>query len=81
MRSVRKSTANAADSKRDVPPSTARLHAGTAHSAIFNGANSSSIATDAENVIQIFNFGAERMLGYAAAEVMNTVTPGDGRTQ
>ncbi|MHB1312462.1 MAG: hypothetical protein ACYC3L_10655 [Gemmatimonadaceae bacterium] len=45
------------------------------------GTASSSIATDARNVIQIFDFGAERMLGYAAAEVMNTVTPGDGSTQ
>jgi PAS domain S-box-containing protein len=28
-------------------------------------------------VIQIFNVGAERMLGYAASEVMNTITPAD----
>jgi PAS domain-containing protein len=28
-------------------------------------------------VIQIFNVGAERMLGYAAAEVMNQITPAD----
>src|SRR4029077_11353198 len=40
-------------------------------SAIFTSANFSSIATDARGVIQIFNVGAERMLGYAAAEVMN----------
>src|SRR5438094_453024 len=46
-------------------------------SAIFNSANFSSIATDAKGVIQIFNVGAERMLGYAAAEVMNTITPAD----
>ena len=45
--------------------------------AIFNNANFSSIATDAKGVIQIFNVGAERMLGYAAAEVMNTITPAD----
>jgi len=37
----------------------------------------SSIATDANGVIQIFNVGAERMLGYAAAEVMNKITPAD----
>ncbi|MDP3544490.1 MAG: PAS domain S-box protein, partial [Elusimicrobiota bacterium] len=37
----------------------------------------SSIATDAKGVIQIFNFGAERMLGYAAADVMNKITPAD----
>jgi PAS domain S-box-containing protein len=45
--------------------------------AIFNSANFSSIATDAKGVIQIFNVGAERMLGYAAAEVMNQITPAD----
>jgi len=46
-------------------------------SAIFNSANFSSIATDAKGVIQIFNVGAEQMLGYTAAEVMNTRTPAD----
>ncbi|MBC7481303.1 MAG: PAS domain S-box protein [Rhizobacter sp.] len=46
-------------------------------SAIFNSANFSSIATDAKGVIQIFNVGAERMLGFAAAEVMNKITPAD----
>jgi PAS domain S-box-containing protein len=50
---------------------------GALQSAIFNSANFSSIATDAKGVIQIFNVGAERMLGYTAAEVMNTITPAD----
>ena len=45
--------------------------------AIFNSANFSSIATDAKGVIQIFNVGAERMLGYTAADVMNKITPAD----
>jgi len=49
----------------------ALVKAGALQSAIFNSANFSSIATDAKGVIQIFNVGAERMLGYAAAEVMN----------
>lgn len=53
------------------------MQAGALQSAIFNSANFSSIATDAKGVIQIFNVGAERMLGYAAAEVINTVTPAD----
>src|SRR5213075_2965747 len=44
---------------------------------IFNSANFSSIATDEKGVIQIFNVGAERMLGYTAAEVMNKITPAD----
>src|SRR3954465_6205769 len=51
--------------------------AGALQSAIFNSANFSSIATDAKGVIQIFNVGAERMLGYSAAEVMNRITPAD----
>jgi len=51
------------------------LKAGVLQSAIFNSANFSSIATDAKGVIQIFNVGAERMLGYAAAEVVNKLTP------
>jgi signal transduction histidine kinase/ActR/RegA family two-component response regulator len=53
------------------------LKAGALQSAIFNSANFSSIATDAKGVIQIFNVGAERMLGYTAAEVMNKITPAD----
>ncbi len=55
----------------------ALLKAGALQSAIFNSANFSSIATDAKGVIQIFNVGAERMLGYAAADVMNKVTPAE----
>ncbi len=51
--------------------------AGALQSAIFNSANFSSIATDARGVIQIFNVGAERMLGYTALEVMNKITPAD----
>ena len=43
--------------------------------AILSSANFSSIATDAKGVIQIFNVGAERMLGYAAADVLNKITP------
>jgi PAS domain S-box-containing protein len=53
------------------------LKTGALQSAIFNSANFSSIATDAKGVIQIFNVGAERMLGYAAADVVNKITPAD----
>jgi diguanylate cyclase (GGDEF)-like protein/PAS domain S-box-containing protein len=55
----------------------ALLETGALQSAIFNSANFSSIATDAKGVIQIFNVGAERMLGYAAADVVNKITPAD----
>ncbi len=53
------------------------IKAGALQNAIFNSANFSSIATDAKGVIQIFNVGAERMLGYLADEVMNTITPAE----
>jgi len=53
------------------------LSAEALQSAIFNSANFSSIATDAKGVIQIFNVGAERMLGYEAEEVVNKITPAD----
>ncbi len=55
----------------------ALLKAGALQRAIFNSANFSCIATDAKGVIQIFNVGAEHMLGYAAADVMNQITPAD----
>ncbi len=48
---------------------------GVLQDAIFNSATFSSIATDARGVIQIFNVGAERMLGYAAADVVDKLTP------
>lgn len=51
--------------------------AGTLQRAIFNSTNFSSIATDKKGVIQIFNVGAEKMLGYAATDVMNKITPAD----
>jgi PAS domain S-box-containing protein len=55
----------------------AQRKAGALQSAIFNSVNFSSIATDAKGVIQIFNVGAERMLGYTAAEVINKITPAE----
>ena len=62
---------------REVRHAEALLTTGALQSAIFNSANFSSIATDAKGVIQIFNVGAERMLGYVADEVMNRITPAD----
>jgi signal transduction histidine kinase/ActR/RegA family two-component response regulator len=55
----------------------ALLKTGALQDAIFNSANFSSIATDEAGVIQLFNVGAERMLGYAAADVVDRVTPAD----
>ncbi len=45
--------------------------------AIFTSARFSIIATDEKGVIQLFNVGAERMLGYRAAEVVNRISPSD----
>src|SRR6187549_3136564 len=61
----------------EVRSKEASREAGALQTAIFNSVNFSSIATDANGVIQIFNVGAERMLGYTAAEVMNQITPAD----
>ncbi|MDP9000976.1 MAG: PAS domain S-box protein [Myxococcota bacterium] len=61
----------------DTPDAKALLKTDALQSAIFNSANFSSIATDSNGVIQIFNVGAERMLGYTAADVVNKVTPAD----
>ncbi len=55
----------------------ALLKTGALQNAILNSANFSSIATDEKGVIQLFNVGAERMLGFAAADVMNKITPAD----
>jgi PAS domain-containing protein len=61
----------------DVQRKEALLKAGALQSAIFNSANFSSIATDEKGVIQLFNVGAERMLGYTAADVVDKITPAD----
>jgi signal transduction histidine kinase len=53
------------------------LKTGALQNAILNSANFACIATDAKGVIQIFNVGAERMLGYTAAEVVNRITPAE----
>ena len=66
-----------ADASPEVRDAEALLRTGALQRAIVNSANFSSIATDARGVIQIFNVGAERMLGYAAADVVNRITPAD----
>jgi PAS domain S-box-containing protein len=69
--------AGTADVITEVRREEALLKTGALQNAIFNSANFSSIATDEKGVIQIFNVGAERMLGYAAADVVNKITPAD----
>ena len=55
----------------------ALLKTGALQSAILRSANFSSIATDERGVIQVFNVGAQHMLGYATVDVVNRVTPAD----
>ncbi|MFA5171406.1 MAG: ATP-binding protein [Sulfuriferula sp.] len=55
----------------------ALLKTGALQNAILNSANFSIIATDEKGIIQLFNIGAERMLGYMAAEVVNKINPSD----
>ena len=69
--------AAAAEAVTEVRREEALLKTGALQNAILNSANFSSIATDEKGVIQLFNVGAERMLGYAAAEVVNKITPAD----
>ncbi|MFZ4778296.1 MAG: PAS domain S-box protein, partial [Terrimicrobiaceae bacterium] len=61
----------------EVQRNKALLKTGALQNAILNSANFSSIATDEKGVIQLFNVGAERMLGYAAADVLNRITPAE----
>ena len=61
----------------DVRREAALLKTGALQNAILNSANFSSIATDEKGVIQLFNVGAERMLGYTALEVVDKITPAD----
>ena len=72
LAALKRGTAEAADVDAE-----ALLKAGALQNAIFNSANFSCIATDTRGVIQIFNVGAERMLGYASADVLNNITPAD----
>lgn len=66
-----------AEARATVRRAETLLKTGALQSAIFSSANFSIIATDEHGIIQIFNVGAERMLGYAAADVMNKITPAD----
>jgi PAS domain S-box-containing protein len=69
--------AGKAEAITEVRREAALLKTGALQNAIFNSANFSSIATDEKGVIQLFNVGAERMLGYAAADVLDKITPAD----
>src|SRR4051794_503807 len=61
----------------DAASMQAVLKTGALQNAILTSANFSIIATDEQGIIQLFNVGAERMLGYAAGEVVNRISPSD----
>lgn len=65
------------DSISELGRQQALLKTGALQTAILNSRNFSLIATDEKGIIQLFNVGAERMLGYAAAEVVNKLNPSD----
>lgn len=74
---ILKSTVETVDYVIDAERQEALLKEGVLQNAIFNSANFSMIATDEKGVIQLFNIGAERMLGYTSADVLNKITPAD----
>ncbi len=55
----------------------ALLKAGALQNAILASASFLTLITDERGVILIFNVGAERMLGYAAGDVLNRLTSAD----
>jgi signal transduction histidine kinase/ActR/RegA family two-component response regulator len=65
------------DGITEVRRQAALLKTGALQNAILTSANFSIIATDEKGIIQLFNVGAERMLGYQAAEVVNRINPSD----
>ena len=58
-------------------PDNTRVKIEALQNAIYRNVNFSHIATDEKGIIQIFNAGAERMLGYKASEVVGKITPAD----
>ena len=69
--------AGKADGTTEARRQKALLKTGALQNAILTSANFSIIATDEKGIIQLFNVGAERMLGYAAAEVVNRISPSE----
>jgi signal transduction histidine kinase/CheY-like chemotaxis protein len=69
--------AGKADRIVEVRRQAALLKTGALQNAILTSANFSIIATDEKGIIQLFNVGAERSLGYLAAEVVNKISPSD----
>ncbi|MCC7200093.1 MAG: response regulator [Gammaproteobacteria bacterium] len=61
----------------DLQRKSSLLKTAALQNSILGSATFSIIATDEKGIIQLFNLGAERMLGYTAAEVVNRISPSD----
>ncbi len=59
----------------ETPRQAGSLEGNVLQNTILNSANCAIIATDAKGIIQVFNAGAERLLGYAAVDVINKYAP------
>jgi PAS domain S-box-containing protein len=66
-----------ADSAATVSSEIERVKTKALQTAILSSATFSIIATDRQGIIQLFNVGAERMLGYRAVDVVNKIKPSD----
>ena len=64
-----------ADDAAAVSSENALLRAMALQTAILSSATFAIIATDSQGIIQLFNVGAERMLGYRAIDVVNKINP------
>jgi PAS domain S-box-containing protein len=77
MTQLRTEDAGKTDGLNELLRQETLLKTGALQNAILTSANFSIIATDEKGIIQLFNVGAERMLGYLAAEVVNKINPSD----
>jgi len=66
-----------ADGAATVSSENERVKTTALQAAILSSATFSIIATDRQGIIQLFNVGAERMLGYRAVDVVNKIKPSD----
>jgi PAS domain S-box-containing protein len=64
-----------ADDAATVSREDALLKTSALQAAILSSATFSIIATDSQGIIQLFNAGAERMLGFRAVDVVNKINP------
>ena len=74
---VRGSTAARVAANIELERNESLLRIGALQTAILTRPNFSIIATDEKGIIQLFNVGAERILGYLATEVVNKIIPSD----